>query len=121
MPNRSLMALAGLVSGPVTAAHSGTWLRGRNRLFVTLLAYTSSGEGQKIYPVVAYYYFNACPLIGEFHETSTEVVLGERFEVGYTHDFQNEGEIRLLVHFGRTDLKSLTAKLFLFRNTARKN
>jgi hypothetical protein len=114
------MALARFVSGPVTAARSGTWLRGRNRLFVTLLAYTYSAEGKKIYPVVDYYYFNAGPGIGEFHETSTEVGLGKRLEVGYTHDCQDEGEIRLLVHFGRTDLKSLTAKLFLFRNTARK-
>jgi hypothetical protein len=44
------------------------------------LAYTAWAEGQKIHPVVADYYFNAGPVIGEFHETSTEVGLGQRFE-----------------------------------------
>lgn len=52
------------------------------------MAYTAWAEGQKIHPVVADYYFNAGPVIGEFHETSTEVGLGQRFEVGYTHDFR---------------------------------
>jgi hypothetical protein len=64
---------------------------GETGVFVTPLAYTASAEGQKVHAVVAYHYFNAGPVIGDFHEASTEIGIGKRFEVGYTHEFHVEG------------------------------
>jgi hypothetical protein len=89
-----LLALAGLVFGLVPAAHlhaQALGWEGETGVFVTPLAYTASAEGQKVHAVVAYHYFNAGPVIGEFHEVSTEVGLGKRLELGYTHEFHNEG------------------------------
>src|ERR1700694_229362 len=94
VPNPWLGALAGLVLGLVSASHVSAqalgW-EGETGVFITPLAYTASAEGQKIHPVVAYHYFNAGPVIGEFHEVSTEVGLGKRAELGYTHEFHIEG------------------------------
>src|ERR1035438_1082835 len=92
--NPWLIALAGLVLGLVPASYVNAqalgW-EGETGVFVTPLAYTASAEGQKIHPVVAYHYFNAGPVIGEFHEISTEVGIGKRLELGYTHEFHIEG------------------------------
>jgi hypothetical protein len=65
----------------------GLGWEGETGAFVTPLAYTASAEDQKIHPVVAYHYFNAGPVIGDFHEASIEVGVGKRLEFGYTHEF----------------------------------
>jgi hypothetical protein len=64
---------------------------GETGVFVTPLAYTASSENQKIHPVVAYHYFNAGSIIGDFHEMSVTVGLGKRLEFGYTHEFHTFG------------------------------
>ncbi len=64
---------------------------GETGVFVTPLAYTASAEGQKIHPVVAYHYFSAGSVIGDFHEASIEVGLGKRAELGYTHEYHAFG------------------------------
>jgi len=64
---------------------------GETGVFVTPLAYTASSATQKIHPVVAYHFLNAGPVIGDFHEVSTEVGIGKRFEFGYTHEFHTFG------------------------------
>jgi hypothetical protein len=43
-------------------------------------------------PVVAYHYFNAGPVIGDFHEGSITVGFAKRFEVGYTHEMHVMGD-----------------------------
>jgi len=60
---------------------------GETGVFVTPMAYTASAANQKIHPVVAYHYFGAGSVIGDFHEVSTEFGLGQRAEAGYTHEF----------------------------------
>ncbi len=77
-------------SAPAHAQALG-W-EGETGVFVTPLAYTAAAENQKIHPVVAYHYFNAGSIIGDFHETSIELGIGKRFEVGYTHEFHNFGD-----------------------------
>jgi len=93
-PNAWIMALTALALGIAPAAHMNAqalgW-EGETGVFVTPLAYTAAGEGQKIHPVIAYHYFNAGPVIGEFHEVSTELGLGKRFEAGYTRELHVEG------------------------------
>ena len=64
---------------------------GETGVFVTPLAYTASSETQKFHPVVAYHYFNAGSVIGDFHETSIELGVGKRLEFGYTHEFHTFG------------------------------
>jgi hypothetical protein len=64
---------------------------GETGVFVTPMAYTASAAGQKIHPVVAYHYFNAGSVIGDFHEASIEAGIGQRFELGYTREFHNFG------------------------------
>jgi hypothetical protein len=65
---------------------------GETGAFVTTLPYTASSETQKIHPVVAYHYFNAGPVIGNFQAASIEVGLGKGLEFGYTHRFHAFGE-----------------------------
>lgn len=81
-----------LISGLTTSLHAQAlgW-EGETGVFVTPLAYTASSETQKIHPVVAYHYFNAGPIIGDFHEVSITVGLGKRLEFGYTHEFHAFG------------------------------
>jgi hypothetical protein len=64
---------------------------GETGVFVTPLAYTASAEGAKIHPVVAYHYFNAGSVIGDFHEASITVGIGKKMEFGYTHEFHAFG------------------------------
>jgi hypothetical protein len=82
-----LMAL-----GLTASAHAQAlgW-EGETGVFVTPLAYTASAEGQKVHPVVAYHYFNAGSVIGDFHEASITVGIGKRFEFGYTHEMHSQG------------------------------
>ncbi|HVJ05897.1 MAG TPA: hypothetical protein VM578_09510 [Candidatus Saccharimonadales bacterium] len=58
---------------------------------MTPLAYTASGEGQKLHPVVAYHYLNGGPVVGDFHEFSTTIGIGSRLELGYTHEYHITG------------------------------
>ena len=64
---------------------------GETGIFVTPLAYTATGEGHKIHPVVAYHYMNGGPVVGDFHEFSTTIGIGNRFELGYTHQYHITG------------------------------
>lgn len=77
-----------LVCGLTTSLHAQAlgW-EGETGVFVTPMAYTASAEGQKFHPVVAYHYFDAGPVIGQFHETSVEMGVGKRLEFGYTREF----------------------------------
>ncbi|MDR3763900.1 MAG: DUF3034 family protein [Acidobacteriota bacterium] len=68
---------------------------GETGVFVTPMAYTASAENQKFHAVVAYHYFNAGPVIGDFHEASVEMGVGKRIEFGYTreiHTFGNDAQ-----------------------------
>jgi len=124
MPNPCLMALASLVLGLVPAAHlraQALGWEGETGVFVTPLAYTASAEGQKIHPVVAYHYFNAGPVIGEFHEVSTEVGLGRRWELGYTHEFHNEGGNPSLSPLWQNGFEIFNGKVILVPENYKKN
>ena len=89
-----LLAMFGVVlvfgSSAQANAQALGW-EGETGVFVTPLAYTASAEGQKFHPVVAYNYFNAGSVIGDFHEASIEMGVGKRFEFGYTREFHNFG------------------------------
>jgi len=89
-----LLAMFGVVlvfgSSAQANAQALGW-EGETGVFVTPLAYTASAEGQKFHPVVAYHYFNAGSVIGDFHEASIEMGVGKRFEFGYTREFHNFG------------------------------
>jgi hypothetical protein len=78
--------------GSTSALHAQAlgW-EGETGVFVTPFAYTASAAGQKLHPVVAYHYFNAGPVVGQFHEASIEVGIGKRLEVGYTHEYHAFG------------------------------
>jgi hypothetical protein len=94
VPWKGLLALTAILFGillPTTVHAQALGWEGETGVFVTPLAYTASAEGQKIHPVVAYHYFAAGSVIGDFHEASIEVGLGNRFEVGYTHEFHVMG------------------------------
>lgn len=83
----ALMGCAALVSITPVFAHAQAGWEGETGVFVTPLAYTANVAGQKVHPVVAYHYFAAGPIIGDFNEVSTEVGFAKRFELGYTHEF----------------------------------
>lgn len=82
-----------LISGLTTSLHAQAlgW-EGETGVFVTPLAYTASAEGQKLHPVVAYHYFNAGSVVGDFHEASITVGVGKRLEFGYTYEFHAFGD-----------------------------
>jgi hypothetical protein len=79
-----------LGSAPGSRAQGLGW-EGETGVFLTPLAYTASAEGEKLHAVAAYHYFNAGPVIGDFHEASIEVGVGKRLEFGYTHEFHAFG------------------------------
>jgi hypothetical protein len=88
------LTLAGVVlilSSPVRLQAQALGWEGETGVFVTPLAYTASAEGQKLHPVVAYHYFNAGEVIGDFHEASVEVGIGKHLEAGYTREFHVYG------------------------------
>jgi len=81
-----------LVGGlPRTIQAQALGWEGETGVFVTPLAYTAAVEGQKIHAVVAYHYFDAGPVVGQYHEASSEVAFGRRLEFGYTREFHVEG------------------------------
>ena len=81
------VALVCLVS---SAARAQAGWEGETGIFVTPMAYTAGAAG-KIRPEMAYHYFHAGPVIGDFHEISAEVGLGSRFEFGYTREIHING------------------------------
>lgn len=91
-PAASFFFLVALVVSFTTALHAQAlgW-EGETGVFVTPLAYTASAAGQRLHPVIAYHYFNAGPVVGQFHEASIEVGIGKRLEVGYTHEYHAFG------------------------------
>ena len=119
-----LIALAALAFAMVPAtrlrAQALGW-EGETGVFVTPLAYTASAEGQKIHPVVAYHFFNAGSVIGDFHEVSTEVGLGKRFEVGYTHEFHVEGGDPSLSPLWQNGFEIYNGKVILVPENWKKN
>ncbi len=82
-----LIGIAFVFSSALLSHAQALGWEGETGVFVTPLAYTASAEGQKIHAVTAYHYFNAGPVIGDFHEASIEVGIGKRLEFGYTHEF----------------------------------
>jgi hypothetical protein len=78
-------------SVPVAVHAQALGWEGETGVFVTPLAYTGAVEGQKLHVVVAYHYFDAGPVVGQYHEASTEVSFGKRLEFGYTREFHIEG------------------------------
>ena len=81
--------LSPVMTRPMQAQALG-W-EGETGVFVTPMAYTASDVHQKFHPVVAYHYFDAGSVIGQFHETSIEMGVGKRMEFGYTHEFHVYG------------------------------
>jgi hypothetical protein len=108
-----LVALAFAISQATPLHAQALGWEGETGVFVTPLAYTASAEGQKFHPVVAYHYFNAGPVVGQFHEVSTEVGLGKRFEAGYTHEFHVEGGNAALSPQWQNGFEIFSAKFIL--------
>lgn len=88
----TIVGAAALISSVTVSLHAQAlgW-EGETGVFVTPLAYTASAEGQKLHAVVSYHYLNAGPVIGDFHEGSTELGIGKRLEIGYTRAGHIEG------------------------------
>ncbi len=87
-----VMAVVGMgLSLPVASDAQALGWEGETGVFVTPLAYTGAVEGQKLHAVVAYHYLDAGPVVGQYHEASTEVSFGRRLEFGYTREFHIEG------------------------------
>ena len=101
----------GLSFAPLLHAQLG-W-EGETGVFVTPFAYTASAPGQKLHPVVAYHYFNAGPVVGQFHEASIEVGIGQRFEVGYTHEYHAFGSDPNLSFLWQNGFEIFNAKVNL--------
>lgn len=126
---RQLNVLAGLlfsvmfISGLTTSLHAQAlgW-EGETGVFVTPLAYTASAEGQKIHPVVAYHYFNAGPVVGDFHEASITLGIGKRLEFGYTHEYHVFGDDPNLSYLWQNGLQVFHGKVNLIpENYQKKN
>jgi hypothetical protein len=95
------------------ALHAQLGWEGETGVFVTPFAYTASAPGQKLHPVVAYHYLNAGPIIGQFQEISTEVGIGKRFELGYTHEFHSFGDDPNLSFLWQNGFEIFNAKVNL--------
>jgi Protein of unknown function (DUF3034) len=103
-----------LIAGSTTSLHAQAlgW-EGETGVFVTPLAYTASAENQKIHPVVAYHYFNAGSIIGDFHEASITVGIGKRLEFGYTHEYHAFGNDPNLSYLWQNGLEIFHGKFNL--------
>jgi hypothetical protein len=86
-----LMLVAVFWPGASARLHAQAGWEGETGIFVTPLAYTAASQKQTIHPVIAYHYFHAGPIIGDFNEVSTEIGLGKRIELGYEHEFHTLG------------------------------
>jgi hypothetical protein len=87
-----IVSLALIAASAVPAHAQALGWEGETGVFVTPLAYTASGENQKIHAVAAYHFLDGGPVIGDFHEVSIEVGIGKRVELGYTHEFHSFGD-----------------------------
>jgi hypothetical protein len=115
-------ALAALVAlGLPTSLLAQLGWEGETGIFVTPMAYTASAPGQKIHPVIAYHYFAAGSVIGDFHEVSTEVGLGQRIEVGYTHEFHVLGGDTGLSYLWQNGFDIYNGKVILVPENYKKN
>lgn len=112
--------IIGLASAPALHPQALGW-EGETGVFVTPLAYTASAPGQKLHPVIAYHYFNAGPVIGDFHEVSTEVGLGQRVELGYTREFHIEGGDATLSRGWQNGFDIFNGKVTLVPENYKKN
>jgi hypothetical protein len=93
----ALLALLFLSCSSLWAQNLG-W-EGETGVFVTPLAYTAGVEGKVAEPVFGFHFFDAGPVIGQFHQASITVGLGSRFEMGYTGDMHAQS--------GKADLSPL--------------
>ena len=93
--------------------HAQLGWEGETGVFVTPFAYTASAPGQTLHPVIAYHYFNGGPIIGQFQEISTEVGIGKRFELGYTHEFHSFGDDPALSFLWQNGFEIFNAKVNL--------
>jgi hypothetical protein len=108
-----------LVFAPVLHAQALGW-EGETGVFVTPLAYTASAPGQKLHPVVSYHYFNAGPVVGQFHEASIEVGIGKRLELGYTHEYHAFGDDPNLSFLWQNGFEIFNGKVNLIPENSRK-
>ncbi len=119
-----VLALTVAIFGPASAdlihAQALGW-EGETGVFVTPLAYTASAAGQEFHPVVAYHYLNAGPIIGDFHEVSTEVGLGKRAELGYTREFHIEGGDASMSPLWQNGFDIFNGKVLLVPENYKKN
>jgi len=86
---------------------------GETGVFVTPLAYTASSETERFHPVLAYHFLSAGPVIGDFHETSLELGIGKRMEIGYTHEFHTFGNDPDLSYLWQSGFDIFNAKFML--------
>jgi hypothetical protein len=118
----AMTVLAGVVTlGLSTTLQAQLGWEGETGVFVTPMAYTASAAGQKIHPVIAYHYFAAGSVIGDFHEVSTELGLGQRIEVGYTHEFHVEGGNAGLSPLWQNGFDIYNGKVILLPENYKKN
>lgn len=118
------MALAGMLLAmfqPANLHAQALGWEGETGIFVTPMAYTASAAGHKAHPVVAYHYFAAGPVIGDFNEISTEVGVGSRFEVGYTHEFHALGSDAALSPLWQNGFEIFNGKAILVPENYKKN
>jgi hypothetical protein len=110
----SFTFLVALLTGfpPTLHAQALGW-EGETGVFVTPLAYTASAAGQKLHPVVSYHYFNAGPIVGQFHEASIEVGIGNRIELGYTHEYHAFGNDPALSYLWQNGFEIFNGKVNL--------
>ena len=108
------VALVVVVFGAATPSHAQAlgW-EGETGVFVTPLAYTAASETKKVIPVVGYHYFNAGPVIGDFHEASITVGFLKRFEMGYTHEFHVQGDDKSLSPLWQNGFEIIHGKAIL--------
>jgi hypothetical protein len=86
---------------------------GETGVFVTPLAYTASAPGERLHSVVGYHYFDGGPIIGQYHEASVEVGIGQRMELGYTHEYHAFGDDQALSYLWQNGFEIFNGKVNL--------
>ena len=109
----SFIFVVGIAISFAPTLHAQLGWEGETGVFVTPLAYTASAPGQKLHPVISYHYFNAGPIIGQFHEASIEVGIGKRVEVGYTHEYHAFGDDPNLSYLWQNGMEIFNGKVNL--------
>ena len=95
------------------ALHAQLGWEGETGVFVTPFAYTASSPGHTLAPVIAYHYFNAGPIVGQFHEASIELGIGKRLELGYTHEYHAFGDDPTLSYLWQNGMEIFNGKVNL--------